>query len=122
MPENPFASLSRVMHEPNRLALVSALAAAVDGLSFGELKEACALTDGNLNRHLKALEDEGIIAQRRETQRGGRPQTTVTLTSAGRRKFVKYLENLEEVLAQAAASVGGATPDLSAPAARPSRA
>lgn len=122
MSDNPFAALSRVMHEPNRLALVLALAAAVDGLSFGELKEACDLTDGNLNRHLKALEDDGIIAQRKETVRGGRPHTTVTLTPAGRRRFVKYLETLEEVLAQAAAAVGTPAPGLTLPMARPSRA
>jgi predicted ArsR family transcriptional regulator len=74
------------------------------------LKETCELTDGNLNRHLKALEDEGIIAQRKSAESGkGRPRTTVTLTSAGRRRFVKYLETLEEVLAQAAASVGAET-------------
>ena len=122
MSDNPFASLSRVMHEPNRLALISALAAAVDGLSFGDLKDACDLTDGNLNRHLKALEDDGIIAQRKETMGGGRPRTTITLTPAGRRRFVKYLETLEEVLAQAAASVSAPanTPLGSAP--RPSRA
>jgi predicted ArsR family transcriptional regulator len=108
--DNPFAALQRVLHEPHRLALVSALAAAVDGLSFNELKETCDLTDGNLNRHLKALEDEGIIAQRKTAESGkGRPRTTVTLTSAGRRRFVKYLETLEEVLAQAAASVGAET-------------
>ena len=104
--ENPFTALQQVLHEPNRLALVSALAAAVDGLSFGELKGACSLTDGNLNRHLKALEDEGIVTQHKESlPKGGRPRTTVTLTSAGRRRFVKYLEALEEVLAQAAASI-----------------
>ncbi|HVU37000.1 MAG TPA: transcriptional regulator [Opitutales bacterium] len=103
--ENPFSTLSRVMHEPNRLALMSVLAAAVDGLSFSELKDACDLTDGNLNRHLKALEDDGIVSQRKETVKGGRPRTTVTLTPAGRRRFVKYLENLEGVLQQAAAAL-----------------
>ena len=80
--DNPFAALQRVLHEPHRLALVSALAAAVDGLSFNELKETCDLTDGNLNRHLKALEDEGIVAQRKSDSAKGRPRTTVTLTSA----------------------------------------
>ena len=122
MSDNPFASLSRVMHEPNRLALISALAAAVDGLSFGDLKDACDLTDGNLNRHLKALEDDGIIAQRKETMGGGRPRTTITLTPAGRRRFVKYLETLEEVLAQAAASVSAPANAPLGSAPRPSRA
>lgn len=111
--ENPFSTLSRVMHEPNRLALMSVLAAAVDGLTFSELKEACDLTDGNLNRHLKALEDDGIVSQRKDAAKGGRPRTTVTLTPNGRRRFVKYLENLEGVLQQAAAALR--TPAPSSP-------
>ena len=91
MSDNPFTALSRVMHEPNRLAIISALAAAVDGLSFSDLKAECNLTDGNLNRHLKALEEEKIIAQQKDAPEGKRPRTTITLTPAGRKRFVKYL-------------------------------
>jgi DNA-binding transcriptional ArsR family regulator len=119
MPDNPFTALSRVLHEPNRLAIISALAAAVDGLSFSELKEACDLTDGNLNRHLKALEEDDIIAQHKDTPEGKRPRTTVTLTPEGRKRFVKYLATLEEVLAQAAASVGSPMPAGAIPRLRP---
>jgi len=108
------------MHEPNRLAIMSALAAAVEGLSFSELKDVCNLTDGNLNRHLKALEDDDIIAQHKEATDGKRPRTTITMTPAGRKRFVKYLATLEEVLAQAAASVKA--PAAVNPAWRPSRA
>jgi DNA-binding transcriptional ArsR family regulator len=122
MPDNPFTALSRVMHEPNRLAIISALAAAVDGLSFSELKEACDLTDGNLNRHLKALEEDAIIAQHKDTREGKRPRTTVTLTPEGRKRFVKYLATLEEVLAQAAASVGSPSPSLAIPRLQPGQA
>jgi DNA-binding PadR family transcriptional regulator len=68
------------------------------------------------------LEDDGIIAQRKEAARGGRPHTTVTLTPAGRRRFVKYLETLEEVLAQAAAAVGASAPSVTLALGRPSRA
>jgi DNA-binding transcriptional ArsR family regulator len=121
MPDNPFHSLSRVLHEPNRLAIMSALAAAVDGLSFGELKDVCGLTDGNLNRHLKALEEEAIIAQHKATAEGKRPRTTITLTADGRKRFVKYLATLEEVLAQAAASVGVETPNAAVSNLRPAR-
>jgi DNA-binding transcriptional ArsR family regulator len=119
MADNPFTALSRVMHEPNRLAIISALAAAVDGLSFGELKAACNLTDGNLNRHLKALEEEEIIAQHKDAPGGKRPRTTITLTPGGRKRFVKYLATLEEVLAQAAASVGSPSPASSIATLRP---
>lgn len=47
--------LERIFHEPNRLAVMSHLAAAAQGLTFPALRDACGLTDGNLNRHLKAL-------------------------------------------------------------------
>jgi len=120
--ENPFAALSRVMHEPNRLALISVLAAAVDGLSFSDLKQACNLTDGNLNRHLKALEEDGIVSQHKEAAHGARPRTTITLTPAGRRRFVKYLENLEEVLQAAVAAVGSPASISPLIAPRPNRA
>ena len=54
-------ALERLFHEPSRLAIMSALAAAERaGLTFTELKEQCRLTDGNLNRHLAALEDSEI--------------------------------------------------------------
>jgi DNA-binding transcriptional ArsR family regulator len=121
MSDNPFTALSRVLHEPNRLAIISALGGAVDGLSFSELKTACDLTDGNLNRHLKALEEEKIIAQRKEAPGGKRPRTTITLTPAGRKRFVKYLATLEEVLAQAAAAVGSPGPAAALANLRPSR-
>ena len=54
-------SLERIFHEPNRMAILSALCAAGDPLSFTELKALSGLTDGNLSRHLKALEEAGII-------------------------------------------------------------
>jgi DNA-binding transcriptional ArsR family regulator len=40
---------------------MSALCAADGELTFSELKASCRLTDGNLNRHLKALDDGGAV-------------------------------------------------------------
>jgi DNA-binding MarR family transcriptional regulator len=93
----------------------------VDGLSFSELKTVCDLTDGNLNRHLKALEEEEIIAQHKDAPGGKRPRTTITLTPAGRKRFVKYLATLEEVLVQAAAAVGSPSPSATLSPLRPSQ-
>lgn len=97
---DPYSRLERAFHEPKRLAIVSALIAAEDGLSFSELKEQCDLTDGNLNRHLKVLDDEGDIKSKKITGTG-RPRTIVTLTPTGRERFLAYLNNLEAVLKQA---------------------
>ncbi len=97
----PFGGLNRLFHEPSRLAIISALCSEVNGLTFNQLKQECNLTDGNLSRHLKTLEEAGVI----EIQKyfaGTRPQTRVVLTDSGRERFVDYLKALEEVLKTAA--------------------
>jgi len=57
----PYEQLERVFHEPNRLAIMSALIQARSGRGFSELKVECNLTDGNLSRHLKHLEEYGRL-------------------------------------------------------------
>jgi len=101
-PERPYSALDRLFHEPSRLAILATLVGASRGLSFGELKEACALTDGNLSRHLKALEDDGVV-QIDKRFVGSRPRTTVHLSRRGRLRFLDYLGTLEKVLEDAAA-------------------
>ncbi len=103
-PENPYAALERIFHEPNRLAIMSALCAHADGLTFNELKEDCGLTDGNLNRHLKALEEAKAVKIRKSFEKS-RPKTTAILTAAGRESFLQYLRALEEVLHKAASAL-----------------
>ncbi|MBN1268753.1 MAG: transcriptional regulator [Kiritimatiellae bacterium] len=100
----PYEALERVFHEPHRLAIMSALCAAAEGLTFNELKRDCGLTDGNLSRHLKALSDAGAI-QVDKSFVGSRPCTTVYLRQKGRAAFSEYLEALEAVLRRAAESV-----------------
>ena len=53
-----YEGLDRVIHEKARLSIVSSLAGQADGLLFNELKEVCALTDGNLSRHISILQDD----------------------------------------------------------------
>ena len=98
--DNPYEALERIFHEPNRLAIMSAVCASRKGLSFGELKEACALTDGNLNRHLKVLEDAGAIRIAKAFV-NLKPRTTVRLSEAGVQRFSEYLGALAEVLTKA---------------------
>jgi DNA-binding MarR family transcriptional regulator len=98
-----YGGLDRVIHEKARLGILTSLVAHPEGLLFNDLKELCSLTDGNLNRHLAVLEEARLVATNRATQRG-RPQTVVVMTSAGRRRFQQYLNVLEQVLIDAAAS------------------
>ena len=99
MSEAPYAlsGLDRTFHERGRLAICSALVANPDGLSFTQLQEACELTDGNLNRHLHALGEIGIIRTERITGKG-RPQTIVRITPEGRDRFLDYIDELESVV------------------------
>jgi len=103
-PVNPYEAIKTIFHEPSRLAIVSALCNAADGLSFNELKEECDLTDGNLSRHLKALEEQRAVRIKKTFVRS-KPLTTVFLTDRGREHFLGYLQALEEVLKKAAESV-----------------
>lgn len=90
-------NLDRVFHERGRLAICSTLVAQNEGVSFTQLQEACELTDGNLNRHLHALAEEGIVETERRTGIG-RPQTIVRITQAGRARFLAYIDALEAIV------------------------
>lgn len=98
-----YDGLDRVIHEKARLGILTSLVAHPDGLLFNDLKELCALTDGNLNRHLAVLEEAQLVVANRSAKRG-RPQTMVVMTPSGQRRFQQYLNVLEQVLADAAAS------------------
>ncbi len=102
--DRPYHALKTIFHEPNRLAIMSALSCAVDGLAFNELKQECGLTDGNLSRHLKALEEAHAI-RIEKTFVGVKPRTTVFLSDDGRTRFLAYLNALEQVLQKVTASL-----------------
>lgn len=102
--ENPYAELKTIFHEPNRLAIMSALCNSVDGLTFNQIKEECDLTDGNLSRHLDALRNARAVRIKKYFA-GAKPQTRVYLSERGRDSFIEYLKALEEVLKKAAESV-----------------
>jgi DNA-binding transcriptional ArsR family regulator len=99
----PFAydGLDRIMHEKARLGLLSSLAANPKGLSFASLKQLCALTDGNLSRHLQVLEEAGLVDIIKGYE-GKRPHTLCRLTPGGRKRFLDYLGVLEQVVQDAA--------------------
>lgn len=104
LPPPPADGLERLFHEPSRLAIVAALCAAPDGLPFTALRDACHLTDGNLNRHLKLLQEAGVVTLRKRFV-ALRPRTTVQLTHAGRERFDDYLAALEQTLRAARAAL-----------------
>ena len=90
--------LDPLLHERGRLAIVSVLAAA-ESLTFTELRDTLAMTDGNLSVHLQKLEEKGYVAIDKQFV-GRRPQTTCRLTKAGQKAFTRYLDHLEAIVRQ----------------------
>jgi len=94
-PEN-FHKIDKVIHEKGRLGIVSVLAAGGQ-VSFTNLKNTLGMTDGNLNSHIKALQNAGYIAVAK-TRKGRRPLSLCLLTDDGKKAFQDYLTLLETIL------------------------
>lgn len=95
-----YEGLERVLHEKARLGIMTSLVMRPEGLLFSELKRLCALTDGNLSRHLDVLREAGLV----DVWKGydnRRPQTLCRLSTEGRQRFLAYLEELEQVIRDA---------------------
>jgi len=99
----PFAyeGLDRVIHERARLSVLTSLVTHPKGLTFADLKQLCALTDGNLSRHLRVLERGKLVAIVKGHDRN-RPLTVCHITASGRKRYLEYLETLEQVVRDAA--------------------
>ncbi|MGH7728787.1 MAG: transcriptional regulator [Vulcanimicrobiaceae bacterium] len=95
----PFAydGLDRLFHERGRLAVCTCLVANPGGMTFTALQDACALTDGNLNRHLHALAEAQVVSLGR-VRIARRAATLVRITPAGKRRFLDYIDALEAVV------------------------
>lgn len=96
-----YEGLDRVIHERARLSVLTSLITNPKGLAFGDLKQLCALTDGNLSRHLRVLEKGKMIELVKKHDRN-RPQTICRITASGRARYIEYLSTLEQVVRDAA--------------------
>ena len=96
-----YEGLDRVIHERARLGILTSLMTHPKGLAFGDLKQLCALTDGNLSRHLSVLE-KGKMVEILKGHEHNRPLTVCRITAPGRKRYVEYLSALEQVIRDAA--------------------
>ena len=95
-----YEGLDRVLHERARLGILTSLVAHPKGVVFGDLKQLCGLTDGNLSRHLAVLEEERIV-ELVKSFANSRPQTLCRITARGRRRYLEDLQVLEQVVRDA---------------------
>ncbi len=96
-----YEGLDRVIHERARLSVLTSLITHPKGVSFGDLKQLCSLTDGNLNRHLRVLEESKMVEIVKGHDRR-RPQTMCRITASGHKRYLEYLATLEQVVRDAA--------------------
>lgn len=95
---SPFAELAavdRLIHEPSRLAILSALLGCAEA-DFQYLLAVTGLSKGNLSSHLGKLEAGALVAIDKG-YRGKVPLTVVSLTPEGRGKVEAHWRDLERL-------------------------
>lgn len=91
--------LDETIHQPVRLKIMAALKALPkhEAIEFVRLRTVVEATEGNLGAHLATLEKSGYVAIEKDFV-GNKPRTRISLTSAGRRAFERYVEYLRGIL------------------------
>ena len=95
-----YDGLDRVIHEKARLSILTSLMTHPKGLAFSDLKRLCGLTDGNLSRHIKVLQEAKLVDVTKGYE-GNRPHTSCAITAAGQKQFLDYVSVLEQVVRDA---------------------
>lgn len=98
-------SLDRLIHEPARLTVLTALSAS-EGADFLFLQRLTGLTKGNLSSHLSKLEAAGMVKAEKSFV-GKKPNTFVSLTKRGRAAIEDHWRQLDRLRA----SVKGQAPE-----------
>jgi DNA-binding HxlR family transcriptional regulator len=88
-----YTKLDTVLHSRIRLAIAAALVG-VDEMDFSRLRDVVGATDGNMNTHLKKLEQAKYISVHKAFVER-KPVTSYRLTEKGRKGFRAYVEALE---------------------------
>jgi DNA-binding MarR family transcriptional regulator len=93
---HPSLALDEVVHQRVRLGILAVLSEASE-CTFPVLREELQLTDGNLSRHLKVLEEAGLLEIRKGYDQR-RPCTWISLTGKGRTALHHELAVLEQLV------------------------
>ncbi len=91
--------LDRLLENRIRLGVMSLLVVREE-VDFNSMKQLLGVTDGNLASHIAALERKRYVTVHKEFVRR-KPQTTYTITEAGRRAFSEHVGALERILRKA---------------------
>jgi len=92
-PFEELADLDRLIHEPARLSILTALSACRSA-DFLYLQRLTGLSKGNLSSHLAKLEEGGLVRVEKEFV-GKIPVTRLALTRLGRVGIERHWQRLE---------------------------
>jgi DNA-binding transcriptional ArsR family regulator len=96
-PFEDLAALNRLVHEPSRLAILTALSAC-DKADFLFLLNITGLTKGNLSSHLSKLQQAGLVEIEKKFE-GKTPVTYAMLSGPGKEALKEYWKRFEKARA-----------------------
>lgn len=89
-------NINKLFESKVRLGIMSMLLVN-ESVDFNSLKQHLDLTDGNLASHITALEKSKYIKVNKSFI-GKKPNTTYSVSAAGRRAFNEHLDALEQLI------------------------
>jgi DNA-binding transcriptional ArsR family regulator len=94
-PFEDLAAFDRLVHEPSRLAILTALSAC-DRADFLFLLNITGLTKGNLSSHLSKLQQARLVEIEKKFE-GKQPITYIMLTTEGKEALKEYWKRFDKV-------------------------
>ncbi len=94
-PFEELANVDKLIHEPGRLAIMTALSAC-SSADFTFLLQLTGLSKGNLSSHLSKLEGGGLV-QIEKRFVGKTPNTLVSLTEEGQEAITHHWQLLDKL-------------------------
>jgi len=92
------ANLDRLIHEPARLAILTALSAC-ESADFTFLRRLTGMTAGNLSSHIGKLEENGYVLVEKAFV-DNRPNTTVKISALGQKAITQHWSQLKALWEQ----------------------
>lgn len=94
-PFEDLANLDKLIHEPSRLALLTALSAC-ESADFLSLQRLTGMSDGNLSVHLSKLEEAGLVNIQKQFV-AKKPRTQLKITKKGLAAIQRHWEQLSTI-------------------------
>lgn len=95
-PPHPRHELDEAIHAPVRLSVMAALSEA-EQVEFRLLRDTVEVSDSLLSKHLGTLEAAGYVHVQKGYV-GKRPRTWLSMTSAGKTAYARYLAALHQLV------------------------